>query len=274
MTTYLPIRSAPRRCALDATGRNGLDYVEVVDGPTSTQLFVYFLGKTSGGIQRKKTELKRYLQLTGGDRITGLKILDVTPQAGIDAEHDDYLVVTVDQVGDFSTYTLSLVGVEGIDPQYASASFTFRMDCAADLDCKSSCDLPADGAGRTDDQLPRQGLRQLPATDTGSHGAAGARVDRTPRAGHRRDAGRTARVRRRQPELLPGCRGHRGVSGYGAPAHIGAPPRATRRLSPARRLQCTCMGADRSERCCSIATGANWFRHGNKRCPRHTTVHA
>jgi hypothetical protein len=122
-------------------GRNGLDYVEVVDGPP-TLLYIYFLGKLPAELAAKAPNLKRYLQLAGGDRITGLKILDVTPQAGVDAEHDDVLIATVDQIGDFSTYTLSLVGVEGIDPQYSSADFTFRIDCATDLDCKSPRGCP------------------------------------------------------------------------------------------------------------------------------------
>jgi len=124
-----------RRDEVRTQGRNGLDYVEVVDGPP-TRLYIYFFGKLPTELATKAPNLKRYLHLTGGDRITGLQILDVTPQAGVDAEHDDVLIATADQVGDFSTYTLSLVGVEGIDPQYSSADFTFRVDCASDLDCK------------------------------------------------------------------------------------------------------------------------------------------
>jgi hypothetical protein len=128
-----------RRDAVRSTpGRNGLDFVEVIDGPP-TRLYVYFLGKLPPEMATKTPDLKQYLQLTGGERITGLKILDVTPQAGIDAEHDDFLVVTVDQIGDFSTYSLTLVGVAGIDPQYASARFTFRIDCGSDVDCKAVC---------------------------------------------------------------------------------------------------------------------------------------
>jgi hypothetical protein len=131
----LVCQSDLRRDAVRSAGRNGLDYVEVVDGPP-TQLYVYFLDKLPPELAKKKPGLAQYLELAGGDRITGLKILDVAPQAGVDDEHDDFLVVTVDRVGDFSTYTLSLAGVAGIDPQYASASFTFRIDCASDLDCK------------------------------------------------------------------------------------------------------------------------------------------
>jgi hypothetical protein len=122
-------------------GRNGLDYVEVTDGPP-VRLYGYFLGKLPTELAIKTPHLAQYLQLSGGDRITGLKIIDVTPQAGIDAEHDDFLVVTLDRVGDFSTYTLTLVGIAGIDPLYSSAAFTFRMDCPSDLDCKSPCDCP------------------------------------------------------------------------------------------------------------------------------------
>jgi hypothetical protein len=130
-----------REAVRDTAGRNGLDYVEVTDGPP-VRLYVYFLGKLPGELAAKTPQLAKYLRLSGGDRITGLKITDVTPQAGIDAEHDDFLVVTVDQVGDFSTYTLTLVGVKGIDPLYASATFTFRMDCPSDLDCKAPCGCP------------------------------------------------------------------------------------------------------------------------------------
>ncbi len=129
----------PRRDAVrSAANRNGLDYVEVDDGPP-VQLTVFFLGKLPPELATKKPGLKRYLQISGGERITGLSILDVTPVPGIDAQHDDSLRVTLDVVGDFSTYTLSLVGVEGIDPKYVSADFRFRIDCASDLDCGSSC---------------------------------------------------------------------------------------------------------------------------------------
>ena len=40
----LACRSDPRRDAVRRQYRNGLDYVEVVDGPP-TKLYVYFLGK-------------------------------------------------------------------------------------------------------------------------------------------------------------------------------------------------------------------------------------
>jgi len=104
---------------------------------TAVRLYVYFLGKLPTELAIQTPHLAQYLQLMGGDRITGLKIIDVTARRrASNAEHDDFLVVTLDQVGDFSTYTLTLVGVADIDPLYSSAALTFRMDCPSDLDCK------------------------------------------------------------------------------------------------------------------------------------------
>jgi hypothetical protein len=135
----LVCRTDLRRDAVRAAGRNGLDYIEVVDGPPP-QLYVYFLGKLPAELATKTPALAGYLRLAGGDRITGLTIVDVAPQRGIDAEHDDFLVVTLDRIGDFSTYTLTLVGVASVDSQYQSADFSFRIDCASGVDCKPSCD--------------------------------------------------------------------------------------------------------------------------------------
>ena len=129
-----PRRDAVRR----QSGRNGLDFVEVGDAHAPL-LYAYFLGKLPPELAVNRPGIERYLQLDGGDRITGLRILDADPQAQTDPERDDVLVLTLDREGDFSEYTLRLVGVEGIDPRYASASFRFRIDCPSDLDCAAAC---------------------------------------------------------------------------------------------------------------------------------------
>jgi len=127
-----------RRDAVRATpGLNGLDYVEAADSPP--KLYVYFLGKLPPEFSAKSAGRAAHLRISGGDRITGLAILDATPQVGLDDQHDDVLVISLDRTGDFSTYTLSLVDVAGIDPQYTSAPFRFRLDCGSDLDCKPTC---------------------------------------------------------------------------------------------------------------------------------------
>src|SRR5262245_17310741 len=125
--------SDPRRDAVRRhKGSNGLDYVESDDA--KRQLYVYFLGKLPRELAKNRPGIERHLRLEGGIAITDIRILDVDPIDDPDPEHDDYLVVKLDRVGDFSSYTLTLVDVDGIDPRYASASFRFKVDCPSDLD--------------------------------------------------------------------------------------------------------------------------------------------
>lgn len=129
----------PRRDAVRAaTARNGLDYVELGDDPTT--LHAYFLGKLPPQLQADSADLPQWLSIEGGDAITGLRILDADPVVNPDPERDDYLVLHIDREGDRSRYTLRLRGIDGIDPQYTSADFSFRTDCASDLDCKPAVD--------------------------------------------------------------------------------------------------------------------------------------
>jgi hypothetical protein len=135
----------PRRDAVrGATGRNGLDYVEVGGDDAPATLYVHFLGKLPPELAVNRPGIERFLRIAGGERITGLRILDADPQAQSDPTRDDVLVLTLDRSGDFSPYTLSLAGVQGIDPRYASAGFTFGLCCPSDLDCQAvrACDGP------------------------------------------------------------------------------------------------------------------------------------
>ena len=129
-----PRRDAVRR----QTGRNGLDYAEV-GGDHAPLLYVYFLGKLPPELAVNRSGIERYLRLEGGERITGLRIVDADPQPQSDPERDDVLVLSLDRAGDFSPYTLRLVGVEGIDPRFDRVSFSFRVDCPSDVDCRADC---------------------------------------------------------------------------------------------------------------------------------------
>jgi hypothetical protein len=133
-----PRRDAVRRLR----GRNGLDYVEVDDDQRT--LRVYFLGKLPQELSRNKPGIERFLRITGGESITGIEILDVDPHSDPDPEQDDFLVVRLSRAGDFSPYSLHLVDVEGIDPFYASVSFSFKVNCPSDLDCRPAhgCEPP------------------------------------------------------------------------------------------------------------------------------------
>ena len=130
-----------RRAAVrQRDGWNGLDFVEL-DADERT-LRAYFLGKLPPELAAPAPDLARFLALDGGVRITGIGITGVTPIVAADPDQDDSLQVQLDRVGDFSIYTLRLVGVEKVDPRYDRAEFRFRIDCPNDLDCAPACDCP------------------------------------------------------------------------------------------------------------------------------------
>ena len=120
-----------------AAGRNGLDYVELSDDQRS--LHVYFLGKLPPELLEDGPALPAFFAVEGGDVATGIQVLDADPVADPDPERDDFVVLRLDRAGDFSTYTLRLVGVAGIDPFYASVDFSFKIGCPSDLDCRAAC---------------------------------------------------------------------------------------------------------------------------------------
>jgi predicted phage baseplate assembly protein len=118
---------------------NGLDYVEVGDDQLS--LIAYFLGKAPEQIVSGRTQ---YFRVEGGQRIRDIKVIDVDVTRQRDPDLDDYVLIRVDKAGDFSTYTLRLIGVENIDPFYDHVEFSFKVDCPSDLDCAQTEDCPPD----------------------------------------------------------------------------------------------------------------------------------
>ncbi|MFZ2359500.1 MAG: putative baseplate assembly protein [Anaerolineae bacterium] len=119
---------------------NGLDYVEV--GSDQTTLTAYFIGKLPPQLRAGRPDLVDHLRVEGGRRVRAIQIVGVEPFQEQDPEIDDALVVRVDRPGDFSTYTLRLVGIEGIDPRYDRAPFSFKVDCPSDLDCATADACP------------------------------------------------------------------------------------------------------------------------------------
>jgi hypothetical protein len=123
----------------------GLDYVEVSDNQLT--LYVYFLGKAP-----QKFE-KANLVLAGGRRILDVQITDLRVQRSKDPTLDDYLEVSVNKAGDFSTYTLSVVEtdesgnptgqpMQGFDSAYSQVQFSFKAGCPSQLDCKTQSICP------------------------------------------------------------------------------------------------------------------------------------
>ncbi|HKA20511.1 MAG TPA: putative baseplate assembly protein [Blastocatellia bacterium] len=118
-------------------GLNGLDYVEVLDDQKT--IHAYFLGKLPPELEKNKPGIEQYLRLEGGQRITDIQIEDVDPVVNPDPERDDFLVIKLDKYGDFSFYTLRLVGVANVDPRYDQVDFSFKVNCPSDLDCAPAC---------------------------------------------------------------------------------------------------------------------------------------
>lgn len=149
MTSAIVCNDDARRDAVRAKPElNGLDYLEVRDDQTT--LVVYFLGKAPGTFRKGQQEsfaaykarLKGYWQLQGGRRIRNLIIQDADVTRNDNPEMDDFVTLRVNQSGDFSTYTLRLVGLEGIDPFYDHIEFSFKVDCPNDLDCATDAACP------------------------------------------------------------------------------------------------------------------------------------
>ncbi|HVF66444.1 MAG TPA: hypothetical protein VM914_02185, partial [Pyrinomonadaceae bacterium] len=112
-------RSARRRLirerARDAGSNepNGIDYAEVDE--TQRVITVYFLNKAPRNIRA------RDVRIEGGARVRGIRVEEITLCETEDPDSDDCMKVEVDRPGDFSTYTLKLVGadgrpLEGFDP--------------------------------------------------------------------------------------------------------------------------------------------------------------
>jgi predicted phage baseplate assembly protein len=127
---------------------NGLDYLDV--GPDQLTLTVFFLGKAPQQLLRAQGEspatykqrLRRAVRIEGGRRVRDIAVEDVqlllardSRTGNIDPLTDDRMIVRVNKYGDFSIYTLRLVGLEQIDPFYDHLDFSFKIDCPSDFDC-------------------------------------------------------------------------------------------------------------------------------------------
>ncbi|WP_027485301.1 putative baseplate assembly protein [Rhodanobacter sp. OR87] len=137
----LPACSVPaRREKLRQAGTlNGIDYVEVSDDGVS--LCVHLFGEIPQGLGVAN------VRISGGDRITGLRVLSVNPELEPELHDDACLRVVLDREGDHTAYCLCLVDAAsgsdaaswqaypGFDPRYACVTLHFRLDCAKTLDC-------------------------------------------------------------------------------------------------------------------------------------------
>ena len=140
----------PPSCALEARRErlrlggqlNGIDFVEV--GDDGVTLCVHLFGPIPQGIEVAN------VRISGGDRITGLRVLAVSVENEPEMHDDACLRVVLDREGDHSPYCLCLVDASsgsdpavwiayaGFDPRYACAGLRFRLDCPKELDCAAA----------------------------------------------------------------------------------------------------------------------------------------
>ncbi len=166
-----------RAAVLNNPALNGIDYLEVLDhaapagSPRQQTLFVHCLKPAPLGLTPAN------VLITGGESITGITASWIAPAAEPPPralpDEDAYfatltnpanvLVIRTSAAGDFSPYTLRLVNnatqaaadtfaitetLAGFDPQLAQVTFSFKVECGPDFDCKPTppdCppDLPA-----------------------------------------------------------------------------------------------------------------------------------
>jgi hypothetical protein len=151
MTTQYFCANEKRRKAvhdtLDAQNKpilNGIDYLEVVsaDEMTLAVHFIHNLPGQSNGVPATPMLDEHNFTISGGVRIQNIRVIQAVNSG-------DVATLTVDQRGDYSTYTLHLVTDEetadppaGFDKQLAGVRFSFKVDCDSDFDCQPEDDCP------------------------------------------------------------------------------------------------------------------------------------
>lgn len=119
--------SAQRRQATFEKGTlNGLNYLEV-DHPGQTKLTVTFLRDASA------LKAANFI-VDGGTRVTNIQVVSIAHPS------PNVVEVTVDRRGDFSAYILRIrEGVSlpaSFDPVLCDLSFSFKVGCPSDFDCR------------------------------------------------------------------------------------------------------------------------------------------
>lgn len=114
---------------------NGIDYLEV-DPDDQKVLKLHFL-HTFADVEGYTPLTKDNVLIAGGVRIRDIRIMDPF------IVKDSALILSVDQPGDFSLYTLRIVDGAAsekppvwIDPLLSEVAFSFKVNCPSDFDCR------------------------------------------------------------------------------------------------------------------------------------------
>ena len=137
---------------------NGIEFLDVVDDPSlpdeqrQRTLRVHFIHP-----KYIATFTPDNVRIEGGERVKNIAVESVA----VDAQDANVLVVTVDQAGDFSVYTLRLVlsanepaldpkPPSNFDPLLSSVQFSFKVACPTDFDCKPVDECPPEATAEPD----------------------------------------------------------------------------------------------------------------------------
>ena len=164
MTRYTCCDELRRNSVAAHPTLNGIDYLEVLDRDAPA------------GSPRQRTLLVRCLkplpalgvenvQLSGGERLRNVEIewvaaASAPPAAETTAaeqafftalpQADHVLLVRTSAYGDYSPYGFRLQrsatdarAPRGFDPQLVEVSFSFKVECPTDFDCKPVCNCPS-----------------------------------------------------------------------------------------------------------------------------------
>lgn len=121
---------------------NGIEFLEVSDDPQAPAdrrqrtLFIHFIKAIDASALAPEN-----VRIEGGERVSNVVVTGVSVVADADAR---VLAVEVDRAGDFSVYTLRLVGgtsddapPAGFDIILSSVAFSFKVACPSDFDCET-----------------------------------------------------------------------------------------------------------------------------------------
>jgi hypothetical protein len=133
---------------------NAIDYLEVLDHdapsgtPRQQTLLVWLFRPVPAALDAS------HVVISGGVRETDITVVWAQPASAVTApgepgafygalpHADQIVVVRTDRAGDFSTYTLELVGLAGFDPILSRVDFSFKVECPSSFDCAPAVVCP------------------------------------------------------------------------------------------------------------------------------------
>jgi hypothetical protein len=145
METQYQCKNLRRRDAVAGQDTlNGIDFLEVAgeDQKTLKVFFVHPLPGETNPVPPAPALTAENVVIEGGVRIRNVRVESVTADKNV-------LTITVNEPGDFSTYTLRLVTSlthddppAGFDPRLASVDFSFKVACPGEFDCRTETVCP------------------------------------------------------------------------------------------------------------------------------------